>query len=454
MSSIILRQPDTIAARSTAPGPGAIAIIRVDGSKGREILGSVFKPRGSVSPLTAPRTAVHGSFLDAGSAIDDGIAIFFPGPHSFTGNDLVELHCHGGSAIVRAMLALLARLGARPAEPGEFTRRAFLNGKMDLAQAEAVADLIRAETDAAARAARAQLAGNLSREIQSLRHRLIDLAAEIEARIDFPEEGIEEADLARLSSDFEAIASGLATLLASRGRGKLLREGARVVLVGSPNVGKSSLLNALARQDRAIVSPHPGTTRDTIECTIDLAGIAVTLIDTAGVRHSDEPIEQLGIERTRRAIEAADCLIEIRDATGRIPSLPREATSVREPDLIVFNKSDLSPGQAAPAGLQVSAVTGQGIPSLESALESLLLGESQNSSTGAESIAVSQRHALGLGRAAISLAEARRAWISDLGGELVMIDLRDALSALDEILGLTPNEAILDRIFERFCLGK
>ncbi|MBI1784877.1 tRNA uridine-5-carboxymethylaminomethyl(34) synthesis GTPase MnmE, partial [Candidatus Sumerlaeota bacterium] len=368
-----LHRRSLIAARATAPGAGAIAIVRVDGEGVEPLIRSMFSPRGGTHPADDPRRAILGDWINPeGDILDEGITIFFRAPHSFTGNDLAEFHCHGGEAVVRSILSAAARHGARPAAPGEFTRRAFLNGKLDLAQAEAIADLIRAETDAAARSARAQLAGKLSMEVERIRQQLIALAAEIEARIDFPDEGIEEADLARLTHDFNVIRDEIARLLDSRRRGKLLRDGARAALVGPPNVGKSSLLNALARSDRAIVTPHPGTTRDTIECAIDLGGIALTLIDTAGLRDSDEPIEKLGIERSRRAIEEADLVIEVRDATGKIAPMDRAAIGPRAPDVVVENKVDLcgksgrSEGSLSgahstnPPCAAVSALTGRG----------------------------------------------------------------------------------------------
>lgn len=496
---------DTIVARSTAPGPGAIAIVRVDGPGTLQVLRRMFEPRGPLHPIDAPRQAIFGNWAETPPAkpqdgaagaqrhiIDEGITIFFKAPHSFTGNDLAELQCHGSTAIVRSLIAAAMRLGARLAEPGEFTRRAFLNNRLDLAQAEAVGDLIRAETDAAARMARSQLAGGLSRRIRELRANLIDLAAEIEARIDFPEEGLAAEDRTRLQAVFDGLESGLRGLIASRGRGRLLREGARIALVGPPNVGKSSLLNALARTERAIVTPHPGTTRDTIECTIDLAGIAVTIVDTAGLRSGGDEIERLGIERTHRAMCEADIVVEVRDATGEIEAMNFESEmsdgrsgdssgGVRRPEAIVFNKIDRlddedpnsaqlghrRPGDAESARtFCVSALTGRGIEELEKGLEALLLdaaaGETdKNDQSDTQAlgepggqIAVGARHAALLESALASIAQAQEAWDAQMGDELVMIDLREALVRLDEILGLGLGEAILDRVFEKFCLGK
>jgi tRNA modification GTPase len=361
-------------------------------------------------PPAAPSTAPGSIPCRTKSSTADS-ASSSRAPHSYTGNDLVEFQCHGGAAVVRRLLAAAVRLGARPAEPGEFTRRAFLNGRMDLAQAEAVADIVRAETDAAARAAQAQLAGGLSARVTALRERLIDLAAEIEARIDFPDEDLGDADRARLDSDFLTLADGLTALVALRGRGRLLREGLRVALVGPPNVGKSSLLNALARTERAIVTPHPGTTRDTVECLIDLAGVPVTLIDTAGIRESADPIEALGIERSRRVLADADIVLEIRDAAAPVP-IPPFRIPGRPPDLVVENKIDLitaSGDQTIPTQpdtVRVSASTGAGLDTLERRLMEKIQGDGA-AAAGRDAFAINERHARLLDAALAAVSQAR-----------------------------------------------
>ncbi len=462
-----LNHRDVIVARSTAPGEGAIAIVRLDGEGVAPLLRRLFIPQGRRHPVDYPRRLIFGQWIDpnaesADGLIDEGMTVFFRGPRSYTGHDLAELHCHGGAVVVRRLIEAAVSLGARPAAPGEFTRRAYLNGRLDLAQAEAVAELIQAQTTAALRLAQRQLAGGLSRLVEGLRQTLIELAAEIEARIDFPEEGIEPAEAARLLAQFVDIAEGVARLRASGRRGRLLREGAHLAIVGPPNVGKSSLMNALAREDRAIVTPEPGTTRDTVECRIDLEGIPVTLIDTAGLREADDVVERLGVERTRRAIAEADAIVEVRDATGGIP--PLAGPLARPPDLIVENKIDLvppprpeiTPSPNAPPRLFLSALTGEGIERLEATLAALFLGEGASRCLGGEAddVPIGERHDALLARAETALAEARGAWEAGLGGELAMIDLREALAALDEVIGLSADEAVLDRIFERFCLGK
>lgn len=462
------RKQDLIVARATAAGPSAIAIVRVDGAGVGELTRRLFRPAGAKHPADHPREAIFGSWIVAnpeggvdGAVIDTGLTVFMKGPHSYTGNDLAEFQCHGSAAVVRRLMAAAVKLGARPAEPGEFTRRAFLNGRMDLAQAEAVADLIRAETDAAAGAAQAQLAGGLSAKVNALREQLIDLAAEIEARIDFPEEGIKEADAARLDGLFESLRAGLRQLIETKSRGRLLREGARVALVGKPNVGKSSLLNALARMERAIVTPHAGTTRDTVECLIDLHGIPVTIIDTAGLRESSDPVESIGIERSRRVLDEADVIVEVRDASAREGKTRRPWGERRRPDLIVENKIDIVAGggnengsEPTPPRLGVSALTGAGLEAFETRLASLIEEDAPGGGSRGDAFLINERHGRLLSAALGAVEEAHEAWTGNEGSELVMIDLRESLQALDEMLGLTPHEAIIDRIFEQFCLGK
>jgi tRNA modification GTPase len=453
------RTDDLIVARATAAGTGAVAIVRVDGRGSPELVERIFRPLKGPGPVRQPRRLVLGRWVNSGGqAIDEGMTVFFAAPNSYTGNDLAEFHCHGGTLTARRLIEAAVALGARPAQPGEFTRRAYLNGRMDLAQAEAVADLISAQTDAAARVAQGQLAGALSSCVEAVRDGLITLAAEIEARIDFPDEEIEASDHRRLAGIFASAAAAINDLLATRRRGRLLREGARVALVGRPNAGKSSLLNALARMERAIVTPHPGTTRDTIECTVDLGGVPLVLVDTAGLRASEDPVEKLGVERARREIERADLVVQVVDATrtDHAPTAAEDPSlAVRRPDLVIWNKCDLlaAPEIAAraDAGLAISATRGDGLAVLEAALLERLLGEA---GTENETLAVGLRHAELLERASKGLRAANKAFDDGLSGEFAMVDLREALDAVSEILGLQTGDAVLDRVFSRFCIGK
>lgn len=457
---------DVIVARSTASGPAALAIVRLDGCGAGDVARRLFHPAGAAHPVDHPRRAVFGRWLDpaSGEAIDEGLTLFFAAPASYTGNDLVEFHCHGGPIPSARLIEASLALGARLAEPGEFTRRAFLNGKLDLAQAEAVADLINAQTDLAARMARTQLAGGLSARVGAIRERLIILAAEIEARIDFPDEDIEPEDRERLQAIFDEAAAAIAALLETHRRGRILREGARVALVGAPNAGKSSLLNALAHMERAIVTPHPGTTRDTIECTIDLRGIPLTLIDTAGLRSSADPIERIGIERAVAEIERADLVVLVHNVTAMHPPTLAGAEAApihREPDLIVYNKIDLVPDfspqawhwEAAPdRSISISCAQGTGLDRLEELLvRRLVEGSSPDADLG---LAINVRHHGLLSAARDALVPAREGFLAGLSGELVMVDLREAIDALDRIVGLSAGEEILDRLFGEFCIGK
>ncbi|MFH0795084.1 MAG: tRNA uridine-5-carboxymethylaminomethyl(34) synthesis GTPase MnmE, partial [bacterium] len=359
---------------------------------------------------------------------------------------------------------LFVGLGARLAEPGEFTRRAFLNGRMDLTQAEAVADLVRARSDRAQELARRQLAGELSERLQRIRQSLLEVAAELEARLDFPEEELGEADLDRLAHKTSDAEKEIAQLIAGGRRGRLYRDGVRVVLVGRPNAGKSSLFNALLGRERALVTPHPGTTRDFIEATVDVRGLPLTLVDTAGLRDSSDEIERLGIARTRGEVEAADLVLWVAD----INEPPNEEHDLlyehlkKFPVALLLNKIDLAQKPDARqfeqrfgdlSRVMISARTRQGLDGLEDFLEARLLGESAGG--GEESPLVSNLRHLGeLERAQKSLCAGLETFRAGHSAEFIMVDLREALAALGRLLGLEVEEALLDEIFSRFCFGK
>jgi len=403
----------------------------------------------------APRTARHGRIRDAdGRVIDDGLITVFPAPDSYTGEDCVEFSGHGGLRVTREVLERLLACGAVPAGPGEFTRRAFLNGKLDLTQAEGVMDLIAAQSRLALRAARNQLEGILGRRTTAARDRLLEILAHLEAWIDFPEEDIDPLTGTRLCAGVQQVLASVDALLATADQGRILREGVRTVIFGQPNVGKSSLLNRLLGCDRAIVSDLPGTTRDTIEESINLLGIPLRLVDTAGMREAANPVEADGIQRTTRQIEAADILLEVADAGS-----PRPAAAVLPPGaaqhLLVLNKIDLGehPSWAGVAAVRLSCLTGEGFDTLANTIRDAL--HFSEVDWGEHAVAINARHQASLLAARAGLTAA----LDVLGDparhpELAAIDLREALDALGEIPGRVDTEDLLGVIFSRFCIGK
>lgn len=431
---------DTIAAIATATG-GGLGVLRISGPRALAIGRACFRAR---TDFTAtPRQAVFGRFIDptgANAPLDDGLALAFHGPRSFTGEDVVELHLHGGALHLSRILAILVACGARLAEPGEFTRRAFLAGKLDLTQAEAIADLVSAQTDLALRHARAHLQGALGQRIEGFRETLLDLRAHLEVNLDFADEDIPLVDPMGLARRSQELGLALETLAATFVRGRRLRDGARVVLAGAPNAGKSSLFNALAGIDRAIVTPVPGTTRDTLEESLDIRGIPVVLIDTAGLRETDDPVERLGVERTHRAIGDADLVL-------RLIGPDDEARDLAPDELWVYSKLDLR--QTPAPGLAVSTVTNEGLDALVDALAERLGAVPQE---GLVIVRARQHEALAeAGAACLRAAEGLRTGLSP---ELPAVDLQEAMEALDRLVGKTTLEDMLDRLFATFCIGK
>ena len=456
------RHQDPIVAVATAPGRGAVGIVRVSG-RGLDPLIEAVCGR----PLV-PRHATYLPFIgDDGLAIDQGLALHFPAPHSYTGEEVLELQAHGGPVVLQLLLArCLAAgrgIGLRLAEPGEFTERAFLNDKLDLAQAEAVSDLIDASTEAAARSAGRSLSGAFSRDIESLRNRLVELRMLVEATLDFPEEEIDFLERANARARLDATSADVAATLARARQGVLLREGVTIVLAGQPNVGKRSLLNALAGAELAIVTPIPGTTRDKVSETIQIEGVPIHVIDTAGIRDATAPgdeVERIGIARTWAEIEAADAVVFLHDLQRRgepgyeagdtriAASLP-EALGRGGRVLHVHNKADLAP--AAPDGVTLSALTGQGLEDLRRAL--LRLAGWQALPEGL--FIARARHVDALQRTAEHLSHARQqAERADAALDLLAEDLRLAHQALGEITGAFTPDDLLAEIFGRFCIGK
>lgn len=423
----------TIFALASGAGHGAIAVFRLSGPQTAALVGAITR-------LPPPREARLRTLRDpsSGVTLDRALVLFFPGPASYTGEDCVELHVHGGPAVIAAVSdALLAR-GARPAEPGEFTRRAFLNGRMDLLEAEAVADLVAAQSEAQRRQALRQLEGELGALYRDWAERLRRVLANAEAAIDFADADVPDQ---RDDQELAALEGAIAAHLADGGRGERVRDGLVVVVAGPPNVGKSSLVNALAGRDRAIVSAVPGTTRDTLETGLDLGGVLATLVDTAGIRQSEDPIEREGVRRAEAALARADVVLAVMDAAAGEPP----ALRVKAPLIRVANKVDLAP--EPPGTLGVSATTGMGLDRLRRALGALVRDLTERAGPPPLTRA---RHRMALGEALSALGAARTAPAAELRAE----ELRRALAAFGRITGAVGVEDILDTIFASFCIGK
>jgi len=452
---------DTIAAMVTAPGPAGVAIVRVSGPEAFRIADGMFSGPGRPPSRRRSGTFVHGQVHGATECpLDEVLCLVMRAPRSYTGEDVVEFQGHGGAMASRAILRRAIELGARSAEPGEFTRRAFLNGRMDLTQAEAVADLIHARSDRAATMALHQLEGQLRDRIQAVYRDVVAVGADLEATLDFPEDELPEPVFAEILVRVDEIRTRIDTLCSTWNEGHRLRDGALVVISGRPNVGKSTLMNALLGRDRAIVSAHAGTTRDVLEESMVVEGVPVRLIDTAGLRESDCEVEREGVGRAIRLRDQADLRILVLDATREMtPEEDADATSLRPGvDLVVMNKNDAIPPKAVVSiprgGIRISARTGVGIPDLLRRLgERLTQGFESGDS---HDVAVSERHRERLTRAASLLDQARARLAEDPVTHCVPAadDLRDAAESLAEITGQSYREDLLDAVFSRFCIGK
>ncbi|MEZ5301171.1 MAG: tRNA uridine-5-carboxymethylaminomethyl(34) synthesis GTPase MnmE [Verrucomicrobiales bacterium] len=443
-----------IAAISTPPGQGAIAVLRLSGEGALAVADAIFRGAGGRSLQASPaRRAVFGTIVDgAGEKVDEVLATAFRGPASYTGEDLVEISCHGGVLVTGRILELLLENGATAAEPGEFTQRAFLNGKMDLTQAEAVMDLIEAQTTLALRAANEQLSGRIGSAMMALRGELLGVLAHLEAYIDFPEEDIDPDTGSAMLDRIESARAAVARLIATAEQGRILREGARAVICGPPNVGKSSLLNVLLGFERAIVSDIAGTTRDTIEEVINVRGLPLRLVDTAGVRASTDAIEREGIARAERQIAEADIVLEIADAS--LPPGERISAPPGRHHLFILNKADLGEhaGWSAAAATRLSCKTGAGTAELADAIFAALTAGSAD--WGAHLVAINARHKSCLARARADLGSARDAFAAGQPPEIVALELRSALDAIGEVVGKADSDELLGVIFGRFCIGK
>jgi tRNA modification GTPase len=450
-----MTRTDTIVAAATPPGRGGVGIVRISGPKTPELAAVL------VGELPAPRRATFASFLDARQdPIDAGLALFFPAPHSYTGEHVLELHGHGGPLVMEALVGRALELGARRAQPGEFTQRAFLNDKLDLAQAEAIADMIDAGSRAAVRAAMRSLQGEFSAMVRGLTEAVIELRTYVEAAIDFPEEEIDFLADRELAERFEAVRDHFAAVLASARQGQLLREGMVVVIAGRPNAGKSSLLNRLAGYDAAIVTPVPGTTRDVVRERIHLDGMPLHVLDTAGLRQGGDVVEEEGIRRAQAEMQRADRVLfvidVVEDPQGSAVREERARLPADVPLTLVFNKCDLAAGlpvadeAGGPPRFMISALTGAGLAELRAHLKACMGFQSVDGGA----ISARRRHLEALSLARGHTEEASRLLTERRAGELVAEELRAAQLALNEITGEFTSEDLLGRIFAGFCIGK
>lgn len=456
-----MREEDTICAVSTPAGAGGIGIIRVSGRRAIEICAKVLSAgAGSALASAASHTVHYGQVRDRerGEQIDEVLVTVMRAPRTYTREDVVEINCHGGAMPLRRTLGLLIAQGARQADPGEFTKRAFLNGRIDLVQAEAVMDVIHAQTERSLRAANQQLQGALSKEIAALRERLVGIIAGVEAGIDFPEEDIETPTGRAVKDELQEIVKSVRSLIEGATYGQVLREGVATAIVGRPNVGKSSLLNALLRQDRAIVTDVPGTTRDVLEEYLNLEGVPLKIVDTAGIRHTHDIVEQEGVRRSRQAISSADIVLVVLDGSAPATEDDRRVLEAArgKVTVAVINKCDqprkLERLEWPETQVEVSCRTGDGLSELRRKVTGLL--ETGLLPPTDHAWAVNDRHRQALEETGRSMARAQGSVQDGRSPEFIALDLRDALDHLGTIIGATHTEDILERIFRDFCIGK
>lgn len=457
---------DTIAAIATAYGEGGIGIIRLSGEKSKEILDNIFVPKqNEYRESIVNRRLYYGHITDPalGQVIDEVLVVYMKGPHTYTAEDVVEVYCHGSIVALRKTLSLILQKGARLAEKGEFTKRAFLNGRLDLSQAEAVIDIVRAKTDKTFNVALRQMEGALSERVREIRQELMDLLVDITVNLDYPDEDIEILTYQNLSKSILLINNMIGTLRDTAGTGRIIREGLNVAIIGKPNVGKSSLMNALLRESRAIVTEIPGTTRDTIEEAISIKDIPVKLTDTAGIRETEDKIEKIGIEKSKESFNRADLVIFILD--GSKPIEAEDLSIIEKLEgrnvIVLLNKEDLGievsqekisqmlPGATV---IRSSVKNGQGITALEDAVERLVYGGKVKQE---ESLLVTNvRHMELIEQAAAAIKDAGRMAENGEALEFIEVDVRRCWELLGEIIGESVTEDIIDQVFARFCLGK
>jgi len=464
-SSIQLRNDDTIAAIITPPGDGGLGAIRIAGPESLKIVNRVFRPRDRRESALQPFHLYHGYIMDKnGAVIDEVTTVVMPEGRSYTGQLQAEIFCHGGQFVLRRILEEILRQNARPAEPGEFTRRAFLSGRIDLARAEAVADLVASKTTYAYNVARNNLLGRLSQEIDSVRNKIIDLLADIEAAVDYPEEALETAGNQTLETSLREIIGNLKNLIESYRSGRIIKEGFKIAITGRPNAGKSSLFNLLLNQNRAIVASIPGTTRDYLSEWIDLDGLAVQLTDTAGLRGKAGVIEKAGQASAQKIIEESDLVIWLVDITrkGWKKEIPADLKNLSNRIiLLLYNKIDKAKRDVKASlksidfsvpSFPVSCLTGEGMTDFRRYLKTVTSAEFPDLTD--RLVITSERHQVKLKNASRHFKKARLSLKKQLSPELTAFDLRQGLNEIDEITGRVYNEQVLDRIFSRFCIGK
>ena len=464
MSSLVPERESTIAAISTPTGEGGVAVIRISGGDSHSIARKIFVPAGKSG--FSERKLCFGKIIDpeTGGTVDEVLCVVMSSPDTYTGEDVAEIHSHGGHMVPRKILEILIGFGATLAAPGEFTQRAFLNGKMDLAQAEAVSDIISAQTEQSLRYAEAQLEGTLSGKVNELKDQILDVLAEIEANLDFPEEDIDPIAKNRLKETSGSVEKELSALIDSYDTGRMFRDGVTMVILGKPNVGKSSILNCLLETQRAIVSPIAGTTRDFIEEKINVGGIPLVITDTAGIRDTEDRIERLGVELSLKKAEESEFVLVILDQSTEFDALDRKIlkTAAKKKHLVVINKMDLEEklersklqrilGQKKP--VETSALAKEGIGRLRQAMFETLAG-SPHASDASELVLTNLRHKKSMEKARDQLRMFLELLERNEYPEILSIELRNSMNSLGEITGEVTTEDLLGRIFSRFCIGK
>lgn len=462
---MVQRNSDTIAAIATPPGVGGIGIIRISGSLALPILNALFRLHRPHQNIQSHKL-YYGTAVDqTGAVLDEILAVYMKAPHTYTREDIVELQSHGSHLVLHSILAEVLGHGARLAEPGEFTKRAFLAGRIDLTRAEAVIDLLQARTDTGVHLAVGQMQGELYQRIEEIRNALVNILAVLEVAIDFPDDDVELIDTAQVLRQLATeVEEPLAALVEKADQGRIIREGIHIVIAGRPNVGKSSLLNALLQEDRALVTPVPGTTRDTIEELISIKGIPARLVDTAGIRDETDSVEELGIRRARQKLREADLVLFLIDAS--VPLTPADMDLYRSignvDRIIILNKIDIADRENAAAlaasfpdeaHVKISARQHHGLNDLQETVYTRIMGE-QSSLSERDACAPNVRHRTVLKEALAACKRLREALLQDVTVDLVAVEVQSALAYLGDIVGLTTTDDILDRIFAEFCIGK